>query len=136
MFILFSCSNKQVNLGNMVFDATMDINYGYFNSAKGYPIQLKIKSIGNHQESDNIYLHIFHRETGQNAYYYQSSAGILPDDTYNLDVWLGGKGDINKSYEVYLIVNKKDSYPKSGGIYKTNKLPAKIVKKINVVRVE
>lgn len=82
-------------------------------------------------------LHILQRESGFGTkYYYQGSTTFIPDQTTDVDVALGSKNDINKTYEILVVANKDSSYKKTNGVKTFEVPPGPVLAGLVVKRVE
>ena len=82
-------------------------------------------------------LHILQRESGFGTkYYYQGSTTFIPDQTTDVDVALGSKNDINKTYEILVVANKDSSYQKTNGVKTFEVPPGPVLAGLVVKRVE
>ncbi|HNR88530.1 MAG TPA: hypothetical protein PKM65_09345 [Spirochaetota bacterium] len=106
---------------------------------EGYPIEISLRMQSrNTRRILGYYVHILQRESGSGIqYYYQGSTAFFDNLITNIPVWLGRAGtiDLNKTFEIYAIVNKDHAYEKNiHGVKVFEKLSSPPVAMITVKR--
>ena len=140
-------NNSPINYGNLdaiLKDVKVDLSiadenkHGTFKDAKGYPIEIKAQ-ISNIPEKPTLYIHIFHKASGDGYYYYQSSETINQKSQKSdkfFDVYLGDDDHINQNYVIYAIINEEEKYEKTDGILAVTELYKKKIDEKNIRRNE
>ncbi len=143
VFIFISCKNENINNDVSVSLDVASQDISNKNSqpieVKGYPIQVTIKMLNKSKKQNfGYYVHIFQKENGNGIkYYYQGSTAFFDNQITSIPVWLGRSGtiDLDKTFEIYAVVNKDQSYEKDfHNVKEFDELPNPPVALLNVKR--